>query len=248
MKSFRLSEVKTCLVLGGGDIGMALARVIKKRNPNTEIIITKRKIEYVSPKEREKFVLYPHDPLSEESWSSLSNTIKSNFGHLDLVISTYGILHDNELSPEKKIEDIALSGLVKAFQVNTFTAPLAVKHLLKLMPRESLSTFVFLSAKVGSISDNSTGGWYAYRASKASLNMMVKNMAIEFKNRKKNALAVAIHPGTTATELSRPYLSNFNLKVWEPNQTAEHILRVIDGLKPDNNGDFFNWDGTIIPY
>ena len=80
------------------------------------------------------------------------------------------------------------------------------------------------------------------------INMMVKNMAIEFKNRKKNALAVAIHPGTTATELSRPYLSNFNLKVWEPNQTAEHILRVIDGLKPDNNGDFLNWDGTIIPY
>ncbi len=62
-----------------------------------------------------------------------------------------------------------------------------------------------LSAKVGSIEDNRLGGWYSYRASKAALNMLVKTAAIELKRSQKNAVLLALHPGTVQSGLSQPF-------------------------------------------
>ena len=56
---------------------------------------------------------------------------------------------------------------------------------------------VFLSAQVGSIEDNKTGGWYSYRMSKAALNMAVKSLSLECARFKNESVVVAIHPGTT---------------------------------------------------
>ncbi len=243
-----MSSVKKCLILGGGNIGLALGRQIKKKLPEAAVVVTKRSIEDVPKEQKEELTFLPHDPLKEGSWSSLAQTLENDFSELDLVISTYGVLHNDTLAPEKKLEDIKLSNLVEAFSVNTFTAPLAAKYLMKIVSKGSPSTFVFLSAKVGSIADDSTGGWYAYRSSKAALNMMVKNMAIEFKNRNKKTFAVAIHPGTTETHLSKPFLSGFSLKVWSPDETAEHILNVISEIGPEKSGSFLNWDGSTIPW
>lgn len=62
-----------------------------------------------------------------------------------------------------------------------------------------------LSARVGSIGDNSMGGWYAYRASKTALNQLTKTMSVEFGRRKQLVSCILLHPGTVDTDLSAPF-------------------------------------------
>jgi len=77
-----------------------------------------------------------------------------------------------------------------------------------LLRRDEKAVFAALSARVGSISDNRLGGWYAYRASKAALNMVLKTLAIEIGRRFKNQIIVGLHPGTVDTDLSKPFQGN----------------------------------------
>lgn len=62
-----------------------------------------------------------------------------------------------------------------------------------------------LSAKVGSIGDNRLGGWYAYRASKAALNMLIKTAAIELARTRPHSRLLSLHPGTVVSALSQPF-------------------------------------------
>ena len=65
--------------------------------------------------------------------------------------------------------------------------------------------FATMSARVGSVTHNELGGWYAYRASKAATNMLVKTIAIEARTRLPNWRVVALHPGTVQSALSEPF-------------------------------------------
>ncbi|MGG2352391.1 SDR family NAD(P)-dependent oxidoreductase, partial [Salmonella enterica] len=73
------------------------------------------------------------------------------------------------------------------------------------LPRDRRAIFAVLSARVGSIGDNRLGGWHAYRASKAALNMLVVDFAIELRRTHPQAIVVALHPGTVETGLSAPF-------------------------------------------
>ena len=107
----------------------------------------------------------------------------------------------------------------------------------------------FVSARVGSIADNRLGGWYAYRASKAALNQSVRTLAVEQGRGRKGSICVALHPGTVDTQLSKPFQRNVpDGKLFTPEQSANYLLTVIDGLGPDDNGSFFAWDGQAIPW
>jgi len=110
-------------------------------------------------------------------------------------------------------------------------------------------TVAAISAKVGSITDNGFGGWYAYRSSKAALNMLVRNLSIELPRKCRPLACVAIHPGTTLSPLSEPFSRSLaQLKVHQPAETAENIARVIGGLTQDNNGQFLDWEGAQLPW
>ena len=94
-----------------------------------------------------------------------------------LIVHAAGLLHRDEIKPEKSYSAIEADALQAVFQVNTFGPALVLRHFLPLLgPRGAMA---MLSAKVGSIGDNRLGGWYAYRASKAALNMLIKTAAIE---------------------------------------------------------------------
>ena len=120
-----------------------------------------------------------------------------------------------------------------------------MKHFLPLLDKDQKSIFATLSAKVGSISDNRYGGWYSYRASKAALNQMIKTASIELKMKNKNAICVAIHPGTVTSKLSKPFQKD-NLKIQSNEESAKNITEVIGGLKMSDSGLFFDWNGSII--
>ena len=86
----------------------------------------------------------------------------------------------------------------------------------------------FISAKVGSIGDNALGGWYGYRASKAALNQIVRTAAIELARRNRQAVCVALHPGTVDTPLSQPF-AKAGLNVRSPSGAAGDLPAVLDG-------------------
>ena len=109
--------------------------------------------------------------------------------------------------------------------------------------------FASISARVGSIGDNRLGGWYAYRAAKAAQNMFTRTLAIEWARSRRNVICVALHPGTTDTELSRPFQANVPPgKLFSADRTVRQLLAVIERLTPADSGHFLAWDGTEIPW
>ena len=164
-----------------------------------------------------------------------------------LVIDATGFLHDEAFAPEKSWSEIDLAHMEKAFAINAFGPALLIRHMLRLLPKEGKSVFASLSAKVGSIGDNGIGGWYSYRASKAALNQFVKTASVELKRRNKAAVIAALHPGTVDTKLSQPFAKS-GLNVREPETAAADLLMVIDALRPEQSGGFFDYRGEELPW
>jgi len=192
----------------------------------------------------------PIDIENEESIEAAAAEIRASGAPVHMVIVTTGILHDgDDLTPEKTWRTLSSESLKKAFCINTIGPGLVAKHFLPLLARRRKTAFAVLSARVGSISDNRLGGWYAYRASKAAVNMLVRTLAIELKRSNPDALCVALHPGTVDSRLSKPFQSNVpDGKLFSPEKSAGHLLSVIDGLSPEQSGKLFAWDGTEVPF
>ena len=173
----------------------------------------------------------------------------ANAPAIDLVFVATGLLHDGDLQPEKDWRHLSPDAMARAFQVNTIGPALLAQGLLPLMPREGRSVFAALSARVGSISDNQIGGWYSYRASKAALNMVLRCLAIELVRKRRQTICVGLHPGTVDTRLSEPFQANTRpAQVVPPDQSAENLLAVIDGLEPSDSGKLIGWNGETIPF
>ncbi|WP_417658048.1 SDR family NAD(P)-dependent oxidoreductase [Pseudidiomarina aestuarii] len=165
------------------------------------------------------------------------------------VVSALGILHTNSFMPEKRLEDLSAEALQQTYYVNAVLPMLLLQALKSHLPTKSPCVWVQLSAKVGSITDNYLGGWYSYRASKAALNMLLKTAAIELKRTHKQLTIAAIHPGTTDTELSKPFQQRLPAdKLYTPELSAERIWQVIANLEPEQSGQLFHWDGKQLPY
>ena len=170
-------------------------------------------------------------------------------GPLDLVIVATGVLHNAQLRPEKSWRSLDAAALAEAFAVNATGPALIAKHALGHLRRDAKSAFACLSARVGSIEDNRLGGWHAYRASKAALNMLVRTFAVELRQRNPGALCVALHPGTVDTALSKPFQSGVDpAKLFTPTHSARALLGVLDRLTPADSGRLWAWDGQPITF
>lgn len=119
------------------------------------------------------------------------------------------------------------------------------KHMLGRLNGEHKSVFAALSARVGSISDNRLGGWHAYRASKAALNMIIKTLSVELAVRNEAGVCVGLHPGTVRTDLSAPFVGG-RRNVMAPEQTARRLLSVVDGLGAAESGRCFDFEGREV--
>ncbi len=230
-----MNKENIALVIGGtGSIGSAIINDLKNRN-FTNIISLSRSS---NP---------PLDLLDESSIEKAADFIKGQQKSLCLLFDATGILHneDQNQMPEKTYKNIDLTFMKKNFEINVMGPALVMKHFLPLLDKDQKSIFATLSAKVGSISDNRYGGWYSYRASKAALNQMIKTASIELKMKNKNAICVAIHPGTVTSKLSKPFQKD-NLKIQSNEESAKNITRVIMDLKVSDSGLFFDWNGSII--
>jgi len=187
--------------------------------------------------------------LEEESSIAAAIDNCTQEGPLHLVLVATGMLHGQALQPEKTWTSLTSASLQHAFAINTVGPALIAKHSLRHLATKGKSLFAALSARVGSIADNRLGGWYAYRASKAALNMTIRTLAIELALRNRSALCVGLHPGTVRTALSKPFLGPPNSRqVFSPEASVERLLQVIDHLTPTQTGRLFAWYGSEIPF
>jgi NAD(P)-dependent dehydrogenase (short-subunit alcohol dehydrogenase family) len=166
-----------------------------------------------------------------------------------LVIAATGVLTLSDgTGPERSFKQIEAATMERVLRLNTIGPALVARHMLPLFPRDRRSVFAALSARVGSIGDNHIGGWHSYRASKAALNMLVKNFAIELGRTHKQAVAVSLHPGTVDTALSAPFQGNVPAsQLTHADEAARNLLSVIAKLTPDDSGYQIDWRGERVP-
>ncbi len=166
-----------------------------------------------------------------------------------LVIVASGVLTlASGTGPERSYRHIEADAMERVLRTNTVGPALVARHMLPLFDRERRCVFAALSARVGSIGDNRIGGWHSYRASKAALNMLVRNFAIELGRTHKQAVVAALHPGTVDTALSEPFQSNLpEGQLTAREDAARNLLGVIDALTPEDSGGHFDWRGERVP-
>ncbi|MDO6719252.1 SDR family NAD(P)-dependent oxidoreductase [Psychrosphaera sp. 1_MG-2023] len=160
-----------------------------------------------------------------------------------------GLLHSDTIKPEKRLEDIDTASFQQIVTVNALTPLLWLQQLVSTLTGAHNCKVVVFSARVGSINDNQLGGWYSYRASKAALNMMLKNAAIELARRAKNIKIISFHPGTTDTELSKPFHANVPAgKLFTPKFVAQQLFTILANTEIDGTLSFLDWQGKSIEW
>jgi len=226
-----------------GGIGRALAEGLVARGEGSVIGLSRS-----APAALAGARLHRCDITQEEDVARAAAVV-AEAGEPDLVIVATGILSDGEgLQPEKSYRHQSLAAFEQVFRINTFGPALVAKHFIPIMPRKARGVFAALSARVGSISDNRIGGWHAYRASKAALNMLVRNYAIEQARRNDAFIAVGLHPGTVDTGLSKPFQGNVpDAQLFTPDHSAGRLLEVLDGLTAGDSGKVFDYAGKEVP-
>jgi NAD(P)-dependent dehydrogenase (short-subunit alcohol dehydrogenase family) len=225
-----------------GGIGRALVGALAADPAVASVTaVSRRPVEWRQPKLRPLVA----DLLEEGSIAAAAEACRDRPPRLVIVAS--GMLHDDGLRPEKSLQELDPAQLARSMAINATGPALVVKHFAPLLPRTGKSVIAALSARVGSISDNRLGGWYAYRASKAALNQLLRTASIEVGRRWREASIVGLHPGTVATALSEPFRGNVPPEMlFSPAQSAAHLLAVIDRLGPADSGRCLAWDGSVV--
>ena len=233
-----------CAVIGAsGGIGRAFTEQLAASDQVETIYALSRQ---GAVQNADKVKALPFDLTDEASIERTAAHIKAD-GPLDMVIIATGLLHGVDIAPEKNMRAMQFENYAQSFAINAIGPAMTARYFLPLMRRERKAVFAALSARVGSISDNRLGGWYAYRASKAALNMILKTLAIEYGRRFKETIIIGLHPGTVDTNLSEPFQKNVpEGKLFTPEYSAEKLLGVIDQVSSQDNGNLLDWAGKTI--
>ncbi len=243
------------LVIGGSEgVGAALAESLLAREDVELVMVTSRRPAAEVPRFRSwerahgpRVLALRGDVRSETDVAGWAARIRDEVGALDLCIQAAGLLHADGIAPERRLDDIDPASVMEVFEVNALGPLLAAKHLAPLMAHGRRAVFAALSARVGSISDNRRGGWYAYRASKAALNMFLRNIAIEMARKNPHFCVLGLHPGTVDTQLSKPFQRSVpDGTLQSPAQSAAQLIGVIDRSTPAHSGRVYDYAGQEI--
>lgn len=165
-----------------------------------------------------------------------------------VIVATGVLTLPDGTGPERTYKRLDPAVMAEVLALNTIGPALVAKHMLAIMPRGRPFVFAALSARVGSISDNRLGGWHSYRASKAALNMLLKNFALEMARTHPEAVVVGLHPGTVDSALSQPFQTGLaEGQLTAPQQAADNLLGVLAGLTPAHSGRVFDFRGDEVP-
>jgi len=221
-------RVRVLVIGASGGIGAAMVRAARARGDRVQGL--SRRV----------------DGLDVTDEASVAAHLGALAGMFDVVIVATGGLETGGQGPEKSLRALNPAAMAAQFALNAIGPALVLKHVARLLPRDRRAVFVALSARVGSIGDNRAGGWYSYRAAKAALNQIIRTGAIELARSHRGLACLALHPGTVTTPLTAPYLGRHAAVT--PDEAAQNLWAVIDGLSARDTGTFSDWAGKEIPW
>ena len=196
----------------------------------------------------------------------MADTIKQQYPDTPLRL---GLTIPGTLHIEKSPSQIDSAKALDSFKVNSLGPLLLMKHLSQFIPPKSAPAFAtgsdsassddplplpshaiyaMMAARVGSISDNATGGWYSYRASKAAVFQLAKSFDLYLRTKSaQRAIAVALHPGTVQTDFTKGFWGG--REMLEPNDAAGKLLDVLVRFSSDakgGRGRCWDWKGKEV--
>ena len=240
----------TAIIIGAsGGLGSALYKRWQQDHKVDHVIAISRHAVPDDEKSRESSTHFIQCDYTESSIVKACEKIKMLTDSISRVCICNGILHNEHVWPEKRIEDVTLNALQEVFTINSIVPMLWLKALVMLVKGHSDCVISVFSARIGSIDDNRSGGWYSYRASKAALNMLLKTAAIEYARRAKNVKLIAFHPGTTDTALSKPFQRSVKPdNLFTPEFVAEHLVNIMNNQTVDGELSFIDWENEAIAW
>lgn len=219
-----MTNIKSAWVVGLGGIGKAIKPLLLEQG--IEVNCYSRS---------------SSNSLNISSEASITELIE-NAKLPDLIIITAGLLHDECNQPEKSISSVEKDWLFQSIDINVLPTLFFAKALTKKIKRSDKIVLASFSARVSSISDNRLGGWHSYRMSKCMLNMLIKNVAIEWRLKSPNSTVFGYHPGTVDTPLSEPFQQRVPKdQLFSANKAATLFLDCLDTRTPNHSGKIFDW-------
>lgn len=237
--------MRRMMIIGaGGGIGLGLVDALAARS-EVELVcaVHRRPVSSTSAK-----VQWLEADLSDTETICAAAREMTDQGGLDGIIVATGLLHDASSRPEKSLRELTEGSLLNAYLSNAAGPLLLIAALKPVLKRSKIPFVCLLSAQVGSIGDNHLGGWYGYRMAKAALNMGVRTAAIELERERIGTRLLTVHPGTTRTPLSSPFIQRRRAPVATPQETALCILELLEHSENLESGAFLNRDGTPLPW
>lgn len=181
------------------------------------------------------------------SHQAIKTTLSSCSKLPDIVINTCGLLYDASHMPEKTLQQLDKAWLFESIEANVLITMNLAQVLSPHLSRHQSLRFCAFSARVSSISDNRKGGWYSYRMSKVMLNMLIKNIALEWQIKSPSSLIFAYHPGSVDTPLSKPFKQYIpQSQLFSPEQAAHYFLNVLFNDTINKHGKLIDWQGLEI--
>jgi NAD(P)-dependent dehydrogenase (short-subunit alcohol dehydrogenase family) len=155
---------------------------------------------------------------------------------IDILLNNAGIYGQRDASLGNTDEDKWL----QTFRVNTIAPIKVMEAFIDVVGASKRKVFASITSKMGSIADNTSGGSYVYRSSKAALNAAMKSAVNDLKGR--GISVVVIHPGWVQTDMGGPS------GLLSVEQSAKAIRELLGRVSIEDTGKFFNYDGTVIPW
>lgn len=243
---FVAMKITSILIIGAsGHIAQAIYKQLTAQQVDTFFLVSRQ----FAPETLDSQSNWYQSAYDEQSIAQITAALQDSGKAISHVFICNGVLHQDDLQPEKRLEAFEAGNLLSQIHSNAVVPALWLKHLLPVLKQMPACKVVVFSARVGSINDNRLGGWYSYRASKAALNMLLKSLAVEYARRAPGVKLIAFHPGTTDTPLSRPFNKNVPAdKLFSADFVAQQLLTVIDPLETDGTLSFIDWQGKSIAW
>ena len=221
--------MSTFLITGSNrGIGLELCKQVHKRGD--KVIATCRR----ASKELKDLGVRVEENIDIASEESIKKLCKKLSGvNLDCLIQNAGIYEFNSF------EKLDKKSILRQFEVNALSPIFMTQSLKHLLKRTS--KVAFITSRMGSITDNSSGSSYGYRMSKVALSMAAKSISIDLS--KEDIYVAILHPGLVSTRMT-----GFTRNGISPEESADGILKRIDSLDKKNSGTFWHANGEVLPW
>ncbi|MFY2509198.1 SDR family oxidoreductase [Vibrio pectenicida] len=225
----------TTVVITGANRGIGLSLVKHYLAKNYQVHATYRSQSHASELFKlEGANLYCHQ-LDVTNYARYQ-TLASQLPEIDILINNAGYYGPKGYG----FGDTDMEEWRKVLEINTIAPMKLVEALYPNLEQGKLKKIACISSKMGSMGDNTSGGGYIYRSSKAALNSVVKSLSNDLASQ--GFTVLALHPGWVLTEMGGP-----NALI-STDTSAAGLINVINSASIDNSGEFINYDGTSLPW